>query len=66
MSDEANETLDQLAEAIANESGRQLHPEHQELILERLDAPGEHTIRLEWTDDGELQVVLDGIEVARL
>ena len=58
--------LDELAATIGRRFGRQIHPEVQELILERMDAPGEHTLHLEWADAGALRVVLDGIEVATL
>ena len=63
---DSQQTLDQLAEAIAERFGRQVHPEVQELILERLDAPGEHNLRCEWNDEDALLVSIDGIEVATL
>ena len=62
----STDALDQLAAAIAERFGRQIHPEHQELILERLDAPGDHILRCEWTEQGALLVSVDGIEVATL
>ena len=40
------------------------HPEIQELVLERMDAPGDHTVRCDWTDDGRIVVAIDGIEIA--
>ena len=39
------------------------HPEIQELVLERMDAPGDHTVRCDWTDDGRICVSVDGVEI---
>jgi len=40
------------------------HPEIQELVLERMAAPGDHTVRCDWTDDGRIVVAIDGVEIA--
>ena len=61
-----HEALDQLFEAIGRRFAQQLHPEVQELVLQLLDEPGDRQLRMEWTDNDELRVVLDGIEVATL
>ena len=39
------------------------HPEIQELVLERMDAPGDHTVRCAWTDDNRIAVSVDGIGI---
>ena len=40
------------------------HPEIQELVLERMDAFGDHTVRCDWTDDGRIVVAIDRVEIA--
>ena len=39
------------------------HPEIQELVLELMDAPGEHVISCNLTDDNRIAVAVDGVEI---
>ena len=55
-----------MIETFTAEVGRAFadrHPEIQELVLERMDAPGDHTVRCDWTDDGRICVSVDGVEI---
>ena len=61
--------MSDLIETFTAEVGRAFadrHPEIQELVLERMDAPGDHTVRCDWTDDGRIVVAIDGVEIATL
>jgi len=62
----AQQQLDLLAAHIGRAFGRQLHLEHQELILSTMSEPGEHRLTMEHTDNDTVIVAIDGIKVATI
>jgi hypothetical protein len=60
MNDEIAALMRDIAEAFAG-----VHPEVQELVLELMDAPGDHRLTLTHVD-GAIVVDFDGVEVASL